>query len=61
MEERQEEMYLIQRGLEENAKVTRAEQDKIIHILYDIQGKVTKLGNEVEDHDTVIRQIRSIK
>lgn len=27
----------------------------------DIQGKVTKLTEEVEEHDTVIRQIRAIK
>ena len=58
---RQEEMYLLQRGIEENIKVTRAEQDKMMHIVADIQGKVTKLTNEVEDHDMVIRQIRSIK
>ena len=58
---RQDEMYLLQRALEENIKVTRAEQEKMMYIVADIQGKVTKLANEVEDHDMVIRQIRSIK
>ena len=33
----------------------------MMHIVADIQGKVTKLANEVEDHDMVIRQLRSIK
>jgi len=61
MDKRQDEVYIMQRGLEENAKVTRAEQDKMIHILSDIQGKVTKLAGEVEDHENFISQIRSIK
>jgi len=61
IEKRQDEMYIMQRGLEENAKVTRAEQDKMIHILSDIQGKVTKLVGEVEEHENFISQIRSIK
>jgi len=30
MEKRQDEVYIMQRALEENAKVTRAEQDKMI-------------------------------
>ena len=61
MDKRQDEMYIMQRGLEENAKVTRAEQDKMMHILSDIQGKVTKLVGEVEEHENFISQIRSIK
>jgi phage-related tail protein len=61
MEKRQDEMYLIQRSLEENTKVTRAEQDKMIYMLGDIQGKVTKLTEEVDEHEAVIKQIRSIK
>jgi len=61
MDKRQGEMYMMQRGLEENAKVTRAEQDKMMHILSDIQGKVTKLTGEVEKHENFISQIRSIK
>ena len=61
MEKRQDEVYIMQRALAENAKVTRAEQDKMIHILSDIQGKVTKLVGEVEEHENFISQIRSIK
>jgi len=61
MDKRQDEVYIMQRGLEENAKVTRAEQDKMMHILSDIQGKVTKLTGEVEEHENFISQIRSIK
>ena len=60
VERMQEEMYLLQRALEENIKVTRAEQENMMHIVIDMQGKVTKLANEVEDHATVIRQIRAI-
>ena len=33
----------------------------MMHIVADIQGKVTKLVNEVEGQDMVIRQIRLIK
>ena len=54
MDKRQDEVYIMQRGLEENAKVTRAEQDKMMHILSDIQGKVTKLTGEVEEHENFI-------
>ena len=61
MESRQEEMYRMLTSLEHNVKVTRAEQDKMSFILADIQGKVTKLINKVEDHDIVIQQIRAIK
>jgi len=61
MDKRQDEMYIMQRGLEENAKTTRAEQNKMIYILSDIQGKVTKLAGEVEEHENFISQIRSIK
>jgi len=61
MDKKQDEVYIMQRGLEENAKVTRAEQDKMMHILSDIQGKVTKLVGEVEEHENFISQIRSIK
>lgn len=61
MEKKQEEMYLIQRSLEENIKVTRAEQDKMTYILSDIQGKVTKLTEKVDEHEAVIEQIRAIK
>lgn len=61
MDKRQDKVYIMQRGLEENAKVTRAEQDKMMHILSDIQGKVTKLTGEVEEHENFISQIRSIK
>jgi hypothetical protein len=61
LEARQKEIYLLQRGLEESVKVTRAEQDKMMLIVSDIQGKVTKLANEVKDHDMFIKQIRAIK
>lgn len=61
MEKRQDEMYILQRGMEENLKVTRAEQEKMMYILADIQGKVTKLTGEVEQHENVISQIRAIK
>ena len=61
MVKRQDEIYQVSRGLEENAKVTRAEQDKMIHTLGDILAKVNKITGEVEDHDTVIRLLRSIK
>ncbi|PRR83069.1 hypothetical protein [Clostridium vincentii] len=61
MDKRQDEMYIMQRGLEENAKVTRAQQEKMMYILSDIQGKVTKLTGEVEEHENFISQIRSIK
>lgn len=58
---RQDEMYIIQRGIEENIKITRAEQEKMQYTLADIQGKVTTLANEVKEHDAVINQIRAIK
>ncbi|NMM65075.1 hypothetical protein HBE96_21050 [Clostridium sp. P21] len=61
VEKRQDEMYLIQRSLEENIKVTRAEQEKMIYMLADVQGKVTKLTEEVDEHEEVIKQIRAIK
>ena len=61
MDKRQDEVYIMQRGLEENAKVTRAEQEKMMYILSDIQGKVTKVTGEVEEHENFISQIRSIK
>ena len=61
IDKRQDEMYVLLRGLEENAKVTRAEQEKMMYTIVDIQGKVTKLTEEVQEHDTVIRQIRAIK
>lgn len=60
MEKRQDEMYLLFRSLEENVKVTRAEQEKMTYVLADIQGKLTKLTEKVEDHETVIEQIRAI-
>lgn len=58
---RQDETYQIVRSLEENAKITRAEQDKMNHVLADIQGKITRLVEEVDEHDLVIRQIRAIE
>ena len=58
---RQDEMYIMQRALEENSKVTRAEQSKMMYIIADIQGKVTKLTGEVEQHENFISQIRAIK
>jgi hypothetical protein len=58
---RQDEMYVMQRALEENAKVTRAEQSKMMYILADIQGKVTTLTGEVEQHESFISQFRAIK
>lgn len=61
IDKKQDEMYVMQRALEENTKVTRAEQDKMIYILADIQGKVTKLTDEVEKHESFISQIRAIK
>ena len=61
IEKRQEEMYLMQKSLEENIKITRAEQDKMMYTVADIQGKVLKLSSQVEDHESVIRQIRAIK
>ncbi len=61
MNKRQDEVYIMQRALEENAKVTTAEQEKMMYILYDIQGKVTKLTEEVEEHENFISQIRAIK
>lgn len=61
MDKRQDEMYVMQRGLEENAKVTRSEQSKMMYILADIQGKVTRLTGEVEQHENFISQIRAIK
>ena len=39
MDKRQDEIYQVSRGLEENAKVTRAEQDKMTHTLGEILGK----------------------
>jgi uncharacterized protein YlxW (UPF0749 family) len=61
MDKRQDEMYVMQRALEENAKVTRAEQSKMMYILADIQGKVTTLTGEVEQHESFISQFRAIK
>ncbi|AGK98201.1 hypothetical protein [Clostridium pasteurianum] len=60
MGKRQDEMYLLFRSLEENVKVTRAEQEKATYVLADMQGKLTKLTEKVEDHETVIEQIRAI-
>ncbi|PRR77167.1 hypothetical protein CLLI_25790 [Clostridium liquoris] len=61
MGKRQDEMYSLQKAFEENVKVTRAEQDKMMHMVADIQGKVTRLTSEVEDHESIIKQIRAIK
>lgn len=61
VENRQDEMYNMQRGLEENVKVIMTQQEKMMYILTDIQGKLTKLTQEVDEHETVIRQIRAIK
>ena len=41
--------------------VTRAEQDKMMDMVADIQGKATRLTSEVEEHDEVIKQIKAIK
>jgi len=60
METRQDEMYLLFRSLEENVKVTRAEQEKATYILADMQGKITESTEKVEDHEKVIEQIRAI-
>ncbi|UZW15736.1 hypothetical protein OSC52_07930 [Clostridium pasteurianum] len=60
MQKRQDEMYLLFRSLEENVKVTRAEQEKATYILADMQGKITKSTEKVEDHEKVIEQIRAI-
>lgn len=61
MKARQDEMYIMQGEIEENIKITRAEQENMKYILADIQGKVTTLANEGKDHDAVINQIRAIK
>ena len=61
MEKSQGEMYIMQRGLEENAKVTRAQQEKMGYTLADIQGIVTKLSVEVEEHESIISQIKTNK
>jgi len=61
MEKSQGEMYIMQRGLEENAKVTRANQDKMAYTLADIQGIVKKLSIEVEEHESIISQIKTKK
>lgn len=61
MEKSQGEMYIMQRGLEENAKVTRANQDKMAYMLADIQGIVKKLSIEVEEHESIISQIKTKK
>lgn len=61
LETRQDESYKIIRALEENSKTTRAEQDKMMFMIADIQGKVNILSNEVEDHEKVISQLRAIK
>lgn len=61
IEVRQDEMYQVVRALEENVNVVRAEQEKMVFALANIQGKVSKLADNVEDHETVINQIRSIK
>ncbi|WP_461206535.1 hypothetical protein [Clostridium sp. DL1XJH146] len=60
IERKQDEMYLMQRALEENVKVTRAEQEKMMYIVADIQGKVTTLTEEVDEHERVINQIKAI-
>ena len=57
----QGETYQLIKALEENAKVTRAEQDKMAYNIADIQGKINRIVGEVEEHDNVIRQIRAIK
>lgn len=61
IEKRQDEMYIMQRNLEENAKMNSAERSKMMYAILDIQGKVTKLTEEVDEHDKVINQIRAIK
>ena len=61
MEKSQGEMYIMQRGLEENAKVTRAQQEKMGYTLADIQGIVTKLSVEVQEHESIISQIKTNK
>lgn len=61
MEARQDEMFGLVRGLEENIIVTRAKQERMEYVLADVHGKINKLTDSVEDHDNVIRQIKSIK
>lgn len=61
IESRQDEMYQMLVGLEENAKITRAEQDKISYTLADMQNKLNRLVEDVEEHDSVINQIKAIK
>lgn len=61
METRQGEMYSMLVALEENAKVTRASQDRMEYVLADILGKVNKLTTEVDEHENVIQQIKAIK
>lgn len=61
MEKSQGEMYIMQRGLEENAKVTRAQQEKMSYMLADVQGIVKKLSIEVKEHEDSISQIKAKK
>lgn len=61
IEKRQDEMYIMQGASEENTKANSAEQNKMMDAILDIQGKVTKLTQEVDEHDKVISQIRAIK
>ena len=60
LEIRQDESYKMMRALEENIKITRAEQDKMMYIVADIQGKVNTISHKVEEHEKVINQLRAI-
>lgn len=61
MEKSQGEMYIMQRGLEENVKITRAQQEKMSYMLADVQGIVKKLSVEVSEHENLISQIKTKK
>jgi len=61
LQSRQDEIYEIVRGLEENAGITRAELDKLNYNFAEVDGRLDKLSIIAEDHSSVIAQVRGIK
>ena len=61
LDRRISEIQVIQRGLEENIKVTRAVQDKMMYAISEMQGKALKLTKEVEEQGEAISKIRTIQ
>jgi chromosome segregation ATPase len=61
LESRQGEIYEIAIALEENVRVGRAEIERMGYILAKIEGRLNRITEQVDDHESVIQQIRAIE